>query len=411
MKRYTIKNLPPSTQNETEDIRLTFTKSRSTFLWCAFKDLLLNETLAMRIIIVILVIGAIGLVALAYPEKSIVCLIALLIYYGRYIWAINKVYSMYKEGDTFPMLTFYGPQNTMSVEEGERYVRLESPTWEEVERICFYHDCLVVEMNKKSEYGLLFMWTNDMEKAQQTALQMWRNALDAKASNTKMPEFYSETEVDEISDFIENTFGNYEFVLHEIVSPDIHVDIAIIPPTEERNYYTLCTMGVGAHRMNVPDTLRYESLLAERVELLMYLPADWNLSEEASEDERNYWPIRLLKDFARMPIYSDSWMGWGHSFGQEEVELYAEGVPYSAAVLLAPQPDIDNFTSCPLTVGKTVDFFQVFPLTHEELEYKMKCAEDDDCESPTDMLLDHIHADREHWMDYALSRFDYREKK
>ena len=119
MKRYTIKNLPPSTQNETEDIRLTFTKSRSTFLWCAFKDLLLNETLAMRIIIVILVIGAIGLVALAYPEKSIVCLIALLIYYGRYIWAINKVYSMYKEGDTFPMLTFYGPQNTMSVGGGK----------------------------------------------------------------------------------------------------------------------------------------------------------------------------------------------------------------------------------------------------------------------------------------------------
>lgn len=30
--------------------------------------------------------------------------------------------------------------------------------------------------------------------------------------------------------------------------------------------------------------------------------------------------------------------------------------------------------------------------------------------SPTDSLLDHIHADREHWMDYALSRFDYRKK-
>ena len=67
-------------------------------------------------------------------------------------------------------------------------------------------------------------------------------------------------------------------------------------------------------------------------------------------------------------------------------------------------------SSCPLTVGKTVDFFQVFPLTHEELEYKIKCAEDEDCESPTDMLLDHIHADREHWLDYALSRFDYREQ-
>ena len=80
MKRYTIKNLPPSIHKETEDIRLTFAKSRSTFLWCAFKDLLLNETLPMRIIIAILVIGAIGLVALDRPEKSITCLIVLLIF-------------------------------------------------------------------------------------------------------------------------------------------------------------------------------------------------------------------------------------------------------------------------------------------------------------------------------------------
>lgn len=118
MKRYTIKNLPSSIHKETEDIRLTFAKSRSTFLWCAFKDLLLNETLPMRIIIAILVIGAIGLVALDRPEKSITCLIVLLIYYVRYIWTVNKVYSLYKEG-TFPMLTFEGPQNTMSVEEGK----------------------------------------------------------------------------------------------------------------------------------------------------------------------------------------------------------------------------------------------------------------------------------------------------
>lgn len=78
----------------------------------------MNETLPMRIIIAILVIGAIGLVALDRPEKSITCLIVLLIYYVRYIWTVNKVYSLYKEG-TFPMLTFEGPQNTMSVEEGK----------------------------------------------------------------------------------------------------------------------------------------------------------------------------------------------------------------------------------------------------------------------------------------------------
>lgn len=411
MKLYTIKNLPPSTQKETEDIRLTFANSRSTFLWCAFKDLLLNETLIMRIIIAILAVGFFAMLALARPMKSLTCVMALAIYYGRYFWALSKLYSMNKENNLFPILTSEGPQYIMSLYDDERYIRVESPSWLEVKRISFYHDHLFIEMKKDSDFGLFFMWTDNMEKVEQTALSMWRNALESKDKDTINPELYSETEANEIFNFIENTFGNYENVFHEIVSPDIHVDIAIIPPTEERNYYTLCTMGVGAHRMNVPDELRYESQIAERAELLIYLPADWNLTEDSLEDERNYWPIRLLKDFARMPINTNSWMGWGHSFSQEEEEPYADDVPYSAAVLLAPQPDIDDIISCPLTVGKSVDFFQVFPITHEELEYKMNCADDEDCDSPTDMTLDHIHADREHWMEYALSRFEYRNKE
>lgn len=411
MKRYTIKNLPPSTQEETEDMRLTFANNRSTFLWCAFKDLLLNETLIMRIIIAILVVGALAMLASDRPMKSLTCLMALLIYYGRGFWAFNKIYSMNKKNNIFPILTSEGPQYIISLYDDERYIRIKSPSWTEVERISFYRDYIIIEMSKKSENGFYYMWTDDIEKVKQTALSMWRNALEPKDEDAATPELYSETEVNEISDFIENTFGDYENVFHEIVSPDIHVDIAIIPPTEEHNYYTLCTMGVGAHRMDVPDEMRYESLIAERAELLMYLPADWNLTEDSLEDERNYWPIRLLKDFARMPINSDSWMAWGHTFSKEEEEPYADGVPYSAAVLLAPQPDIDDIVSCPLTVGKSVDFFQVFPITHEELEYKMNCANDEDCDSPTDMMLDHIHADREHWMEYALSRFEYRGKE
>lgn len=110
-----------------------------------------------------------------------------------------------------------------------------------------------------------------------------------------------------------------------------------------------------------------------------------------------------------MPINTDSWMAWGHSFSQEEVEPFAEDTPYSSAVLLSPQPDINNNVSCPLTIGKTIDFFQVFPLTHDELAYKIKCADDEANEdSPTDRLLDYMHADREKWIDYALSRFEYR---
>ena len=409
MKRFTLKNLPPSAQKDTEDIRLSFANSRITFVWCAFKDLLRNESLTMKFLIAIILLGGVVRFASGLLEVAILCIILLPIFYVKDIWAINKNYSKWHENDVFPILTAEGPQNILPVYDGQRYIRVEWASWEEVKEISFYAKYLVITTTEPS-YGIMLMWADDMEKVQQTALSMWRNALVAKNAKAQMPELYSEQEIHEISDFIESVFGQYDYVFHEVASTDIHVDIAIIPPTEERNYYTLCTMGVGAHRMDTPDELRYESLLGERAELLIYLPADWKLAEEDLKDERNYWPIRLLKDFARMPINTESWIAWGHSFSQEEEEPYAEGVPYSAAVLLSPQPDIDSIVSCPLTVGKSIDFFQIFPLTQEELEYKMKCAEDETCNSPTDSLLDHIHADREHWMDYALSRFDYRKK-
>ena len=69
----------------------------------------------------------------------------------------------------------------------------------------------------------------------------------------------------------EQYFGKVENVFHELVSPDIHVDICIVPPTEERDYYTLVTMGMGAHRMNVPEELAEYKL--ERAELAIALPA------------------------------------------------------------------------------------------------------------------------------------------
>ena len=45
--------------------------------------------------------------------------------------------------------------------------------------------------------------------------------------------YYSEAEQLEYESFIETTFGSYKEVLHEIVSPDIHLDIIPVPPTDE----------------------------------------------------------------------------------------------------------------------------------------------------------------------------------
>lgn len=53
------------------------------------------------------------------------------------------------------------------------------------------------------------------------------------------PEVYSEDEMSAIEQHIKNTFGEFENVFHELVSPDIHVDICVVPPSDERDYYTL----------------------------------------------------------------------------------------------------------------------------------------------------------------------------
>ena len=75
-----------------------------------------------------------------------------------------------------------------------------------------------------------------------------------------------------VEQHIKRYFGEFGSVFHELVSPDIHVDICVVPPSEERDYYTLVTMGMGAHRMNVPEELAEYKL--ERAELAIALPSD-----------------------------------------------------------------------------------------------------------------------------------------
>ena len=182
-----------------------------------------------------------------------------------------------------------------------------------------------------------------------------------------VPEVYTEEEMEAVEGHIQQYFGKVENVFHELVSPDIHVDICMVPPTEERDYYTLVTMGMGAHRMNVPKELAEYKL--ERAELAIALPADWKLDQESMKDEKWYWPIRLLKSLARLPIASDTWLGFGHTMDNQED--FAENTKLCAAILTGPQGTQDGSEVCPLPGGEEINFYQVIPLYRDELEYKL----------------------------------------
>ena len=194
-----------------------------------------------------------------------------------------------------------------------------------------------------------------------------------------VPEVYTEEEMNAVEEHIQQYFGKFENVFHELDSPDIHVDICVVPPSEERDYYTLVTMGMGAHRMNVPEELAEYKL--ERAELAIALPGNWKLKHENLKNERWYWPIRLLKTLARLPIASDTWLGFGHTMDHEDD--FAKDTKLCAAMLTGPQDTEDGSEVCILPNGEEVNFYQVIPLYRDELEYKM--------EHDADALLDKMN--------------------
>ena len=81
--------------------------------------------------------------------------------------------------------------------------------------------------------------------------------------------------------------------------------------------------------MNVPKELAEYKL--ERAELAIALPADWKLNQESIQDERWYWPIRLLKALARLPIVNDTWLAWGHTM--DNTRPFAENTELCAFIL------------------------------------------------------------------------------
>ena len=146
------------------------------------------------------------------------------------------------------------------------------------------------------------------------------------------------------------------------------MDICLIPPSEECNWYTLVTMGMGAHLMNVPNQLKEDQL--ERAELVICLPEYWKLDKEHLKDEKWYWPIRLLKELARFPGENNTWLGWGHTVSYDGPLSYTTEL--CASILINPPCGNIGGNTCTLPDGEEVNFYQIIPLYGDELEFKLK---------------------------------------
>ncbi len=172
----------------------------------------------------------------------------------------------------------------------------------------------------------------------------------------------SDKDLNAFEKMVSDRIGNYDKVIHEIVSPDLHIDVIPVPPSEKRDYYTLVTMGMGGYQMPVPSG--YGKI--NRAEIAVRLPKDWDIN---SNEEKFYWPIRMLKTLARMPYQEKSWLGLYHDidFG----DPFSEETELCGVMLDIFDEDIEPLT---LENGDNLIVYNAIPIYRSEMEYKL--AED-----------------------------------
>lgn len=177
-----------------------------------------------------------------------------------------------------------------------------------------------------------------------------------------------EPAMEQISAHIEQYLGPIETVFHEIASDTVHIDVHIVPPTAARPFYTLVTSGMSDLPMHTPE----QADVPRYLELMLTLPAGWQLNQETVNNEQWYWPIRLLKYLARFPHHYQTWLGWGHTIpnGQPPDPL-TEGTQLAGMLIfpsvLVPEP----FHVLEVSPDKVIVFMAVYLLYAEELELKL----------------------------------------
>jgi hypothetical protein len=189
-------------------------------------------------------------------------------------------------------------------------------------------------------------------------------------SEKKLPEDFDnlgESSLDQIDAHIEKWLGRPSGVFHELVSPTIHVDVHLVPPTADRDFNVLVSSGMSDKAMNGPfPDLRF-------AELVLLLPPDWPLDQESFEKEQNFWPIRQMKYLARFPHDFSTWIWETHTIPNgDPPQPYVPNTELCCILLANPISLPYEFRTLTIGTEKTIHFFALIPIYQDEMHYKLK---------------------------------------
>ncbi|PPK70868.1 suppressor of fused domain protein [Actinokineospora auranticolor] len=166
----------------------------------------------------------------------------------------------------------------------------------------------------------------------------------------------SSAAADAIERHVERYLGPVEYVLHEFVSHLVEAHVLVTGPTADRPYRSLVTAGMSGRPMTVPDGVN------PFAEVMTTVPAAWSPSPED-------WPVRVLKQVARLPHEYGTWVGEWHSLPNGEP--YTPDTPFAGVVVapmvtVAPEARVIHVGD-----GTAIDLLALVPLHPAEVALKV----------------------------------------
>ena len=172
-----------------------------------------------------------------------------------------------------------------------------------------------------------------------------------------------------IAAHVENHLGPVAQIIHETTSQFVHVDILHVLPSPKRDFHVLVTSGMSDRPMNPPEGC----VDCRHAELYLCLPSAWPLATQNFNNERNYWPIRLLQTLGRFPQVFSAWLWIYHTVRNfDPPKPYADSTRLCGA-MLGPVISLPlDFASLKPPGSPPISFFSVLALHKEEMDFKIK---------------------------------------
>ena len=240
--------------------------------------------------------------------------------------------------------------------------------------------CLEIDENCVDAWIMLSMIYQDMgddekfEYASEKARELDEQAWESIYGETLDQLFrYTPEDLEKVSSYIKEKFGekycSIPYQKENGKKTDHPVDVIVTLPDQDRDFYSVITLGFGAYPACFLDMDGNPH--TRRTEIAVFLPPELSISEVTSSYS---WIAMIMRQFSEMIESEGSNLGYGHSISYGD--RLDDSVEYDGVIFDTTDEDLIGDDICLLSDGSEVQFLQMRPLYEEELMYKIEKGHD-----------------------------------